>query len=151
MDQATPTKNTQTIAFTIVESTLPYNIIFGRSEMIKFRAILSTIHDIIRFHKLKMALAELPTLTLPILGEVLIMYLSTFKTANSVVLVENREVEQVLIYFVSRILQRAKMGYTDMEKQELFLINATRRLRIYFLAHTIEVHTNITLCQVLLM
>ena len=101
------------------------------------------------FCTLKMVLAELPTLTSPIPYKVLTMYLAVSITKTSALLVENREDKQVPIYFVSRILQGAEMGYSDMEKLALCLVNATRRLRRYFLAHTIEVFTNISLHQVL--
>lgn len=45
----TSKKNTHTIAFTIVQSASPYNIIFGRSIMKKFGAILLTIHGTVQF------------------------------------------------------------------------------------------------------
>ncbi|CAH1423567.1 unnamed protein product [Lactuca virosa] len=97
-----------------------------------------------------MALAELPTLTSPIPGEVLSMYLASSRTEPITVLVVNREDKQVPIYFVSRILQGAEMGYSDMEKLAFCLVNASRILRRYLLAHAIKLLTNIPLRQVLL-
>lgn len=102
------------------------------------------------FNKLKIALTELPTLTSLIPGEVLTIYLETSKIVADAILVANREDRQMPIYFVSHILQGAEVGYSDMEKLELPLVNIARRLRRYFLAYTIEGLINIPLRQVLL-
>ena len=43
---------------------------------------------------------------------------------------------------MSKALQGLKIRYQKIEKEALDLINATRRLRHYFLAHTIVFRTN---------
>ncbi|GKB39561.1 reverse transcriptase domain-containing protein [Tanacetum coccineum] len=56
------------------------------------------------FKQMKL-IAELPTLTAPMEKEELIVYLAAAKEAVSVVLMMEREVKQMPIYFVSRVLQ----------------------------------------------
>lgn len=54
------------------------------------------------------------------------------------------------IYFVRCILQGVELGYFDIEKLLLSLVNAAWRLRRYFLALSINVLTNALKQQVLL-
>jgi uncharacterized protein YueI len=56
------------------------------------------------FQQLKEFLARLPTLTSPIKGEKLIMYLATADLAMSSVLIVERSKVQTPIYYVSRVL-----------------------------------------------
>lgn len=64
------------------------------------------------------------TVTIP--REIFTIYLATSRSAASAVLVANKEDKQVPIYFVIRILQRAEIGYADIEKAELPLVNVAR-------------------------
>jgi hypothetical protein len=81
----------------------------------------------------------LPTLTAPIKGEVLFMYIAApFERISAVLLVERDKI-QIPIYFVSRALQGAKLSYPELEKQILALVHATRRFRRYFQDHPIMV------------
>ncbi|GJY46758.1 reverse transcriptase domain-containing protein [Tanacetum coccineum] len=66
----------------------------------------------------------LPTLTASIKGEVLIMYLAASTESISAALLAEREERQVPIYFVSRVLQGAKLNYTGLEKLILALVHA---------------------------
>ncbi|GJS86299.1 reverse transcriptase domain-containing protein [Tanacetum coccineum] len=99
--------------------------------------------------EMKKFLEELPTLTTPIHGEVLIMYLSTLTESISATLFAKRKEEQVPIYFVSRVLQGAELNYPALEKLILALLHAARRLRRYFQAHTVTVLTNSPIKQAL--
>jgi hypothetical protein len=47
---------------------------------------------------------------------------------------------QAPTYYVSRVLVGPESRYTAMEKLNLSLVHATRRLMRYFQAHTVEVH-----------
>lgn len=89
-------------------------------------------------------------MTSPISGKVLTMYLAASRTVTNAALVENRVDKKMPIYFVTHIVQGAKMGYSDMEKLALCLVNKARKLQRYFVAHIIKVLTNFPLHQVLL-
>ncbi|GJR66436.1 reverse transcriptase domain-containing protein [Tanacetum coccineum] len=65
------------------------------------------------------------------------------------VLLAEREKRQVLIYFVSRVLQGTKLNYSELEKLILALVHAARRLRRYFQAHPIKVLTDKPIKQIL--
>ncbi|GKC70774.1 reverse transcriptase domain-containing protein [Tanacetum coccineum] len=98
---------------------------------------------------MKKQMAELHTLTAPIEGESLIMYLSTAGEAVSTVLLAERGNRQMSIYFVGRALQLPKVNYTPMEKLIIALVNAARRLRRYFQAHLVAVITDQPIRQIL--
>ncbi|GJZ53922.1 reverse transcriptase domain-containing protein [Tanacetum coccineum] len=70
-----------------------------------------------------------PTLTAPVQGEILMMYPTTSTESISAALFAKREEEQVPIYFISRVLQGAKLNYSGIEKLILALIHAARRLQ----------------------
>ncbi|GJZ06363.1 reverse transcriptase domain-containing protein [Tanacetum coccineum] len=72
-------------------------------------------------------------------------FMSTYQRANSadsVVLLVERDGGQDSIHYMSRTLQGAKINYPPMEKLVLALVNAARRLRRYFQSHTIKVITD---------
>lgn len=48
-NQLTQAKNTKLLAFKIIQSETPYNIIFRTSAMKNFETIESTVHGLIRF------------------------------------------------------------------------------------------------------
>lgn len=62
--------------------------------MRKFSQFLQVCHE---------KVLELPTLASLILGETLMMYMSTLKLAVSADFVANRKDKQITIYFVSRV------------------------------------------------
>ncbi|GJY90706.1 putative reverse transcriptase domain, ribonuclease H-like domain protein [Tanacetum coccineum] len=98
---------------------------------------------------MKKVMEDLPMLTTPMQGEVLIMYLTAFTESISAALFSRREEEHVPIYFVSRVLQGAELKYQTLEKLILALVHATRRLRRYLQAHTITVLTDLPIKQTL--
>ncbi|GJZ48615.1 reverse transcriptase domain-containing protein, partial [Tanacetum coccineum] len=79
--------------------------------------------------KMKMFMEILPTLTAPMKEEALTMYLTASTESIGATLFVKRDERQLLIYFVSRVLQRAKLNYPTLEKLILALVNAIRRLR----------------------
>ncbi|CAJ2661783.1 unnamed protein product [Trifolium pratense] len=91
---------------------------------------------------LKKALSEPPVLSRPDVEEVLYIYLSVASEAVSAALVRETTEGQKPVYFTSKALQGPELRYTQIEKVALALINAARRLRHYFLAHTIVVRTD---------
>ncbi|GJR60239.1 reverse transcriptase domain-containing protein [Tanacetum coccineum] len=77
------------------------------------------------------------------------MYLAAAKEAIIAVLMTERDGKQMPIYFVSRALQGPEVNYTPIEKLILALVSASKRLKIYFHAHTIVVITDQPIKQML--
>ncbi|GJX76236.1 reverse transcriptase domain-containing protein [Tanacetum coccineum] len=103
----------------------------------------------VSFIQMKKLIANIPMLTAPKKREELIMYLAAAKEAISAVLMTEREDKQMPVYFVSRALRGPEINYTPMEKLVLALLNASRRLKRYFQAHTIIVITDQPIKQLL--
>ncbi|XP_071738674.1 uncharacterized protein [Rutidosis leptorrhynchoides] len=68
------------------------------------------------FQDVKRLLKELPTLTAPVAGETLILYMAGSAEAISSVLIAERNGVQMPIYFVSKILQQSEINYPSIEK-----------------------------------
>lgn len=100
------------------------------------------------FLKLKEFLAMPPILTKPDLGT-LYLYLSVTDQAVSAVLVQEIGKDQQPIYFVSTVLHGVETRYQKIEKLDLALVVAARRLRPYFQCHPIVVRTDQPVRQVL--
>ncbi|KAL0458773.1 UNVERIFIED_CONTAM: Pro-Pol polyprotein [Sesamum latifolium] len=101
------------------------------------------------FEELKAYLARLPLLVKPSPGEALYLYLSAAPQAVSSVLIREEDGKQLPIYYVSKVLNGADGRYTPIEKIALALVVTARRLRPYFLSHSIGVKTNTPLKQTL--
>ncbi|KAL0437677.1 UNVERIFIED_CONTAM: Ribonuclease HI [Sesamum radiatum] len=101
------------------------------------------------FEELKDYLAGLPLLVKPSPGDTLYLYLSATPQAVSSVLLREKEGKQLPIYYVSKVLNGAEGRYTPIEKMALALVTTARRLRPYFLSHSIRVKTNTPLKQTL--
>ncbi|XP_071926041.1 uncharacterized protein [Coffea arabica] len=101
------------------------------------------------FDELKAHLTRLPSLTSPVLGETLFLYLATEEGAISAVLVREVDKVQKPVYYVSRALQGAEAGYSAIERYILALVHAARKLRTYFQAHPVLVITSQPLKQIL--
>nr|GFC68994.1 protein NYNRIN-like [Tanacetum cinerariifolium] len=84
----------------------------------------------------------LPTLTAPIKGKVLVMYIVASTKSISAILLAERDKRRVQIYFVSKVLQVVKLNYLELKKIILALIHDARRLWMYFQAHPIKVLTD---------
>ncbi|GAU47395.1 hypothetical protein TSUD_372840 [Trifolium subterraneum] len=98
---------------------------------------------------LKRALSEPPVLTRPVEGEKLYLYLAVASEAISAVLIRETEQGQKPVYFVSRALQGPELRYLQIEKIALAVITAARKLRYYFLAHSIVIRTDQPVKQLL--
>ncbi|XP_071718686.1 uncharacterized protein [Rutidosis leptorrhynchoides] len=101
------------------------------------------------FQEMKKLLKELPTMTAPIAGETLILYLAASKEAISSVLIANRGQVQKPVYFVSKVLTGSELNYPAIEKLVYALVHTARRLRRYFQAHPIMVLKDQPIKQVL--
>ena len=75
--------------------------------------------------------------------------LGRIRLSTSAVFVRDKELVQHPVYYCSRALRGAEERYPRMEKLILALVTATRKLRLYFQAHTIEVPTEYLMKQVL--
>ncbi|CAJ2656849.1 unnamed protein product [Trifolium pratense] len=91
---------------------------------------------------LKKALSEPPVLSRPNDEEVLYLYLSVASEAVSAALIRETNEGQKPVYFTSKALQGPELRYQQIEKIALALVYAARRLRHYFLAHTIVARTD---------
>ncbi|CAJ2645722.1 unnamed protein product [Trifolium pratense] len=98
---------------------------------------------------LKRALSEPPVLTQPNEGETLYLYLAVASEAISAVLIRETEQGQKPVYFVSKALQGPELRYLQIEKTALAVVMAARKLRHYFLAHSIVVRTDQPIKQLL--
>ena len=66
------------------------------------------------------------------MGEELIQYLSILPTEVSAVLIREEDNVQKLVYYVNKILIRAKTRYLKIEKLVYALLIAVRKLCHYF-------------------
>ncbi|XP_071708973.1 uncharacterized protein [Rutidosis leptorrhynchoides] len=98
---------------------------------------------------MKALLKDLPTLTAPIAGETLILYLAVSREAISSVLVAERGDTQMPIYFVSKALSGSELNYRPIEKLVYALVVTARRLCRYFQAHPITMLTDQPIRQLL--
>ncbi|XP_022871800.1 uncharacterized protein LOC111390913 [Olea europaea var. sylvestris] len=101
------------------------------------------------FNELKRQLARPPLLSKPKASEALKLYLSISEHAISSVLTREENGVQHLVYYVRKALHEAELRYSPVEKLAFTLLIAARKLRPYFLEHTIEVLTNSPLRQTL--
>ena len=77
------------------------------------------------------------------------LYLAVSDEAISATLIREMFDGQKPVYFTSKALQGPEVRYQQIEKVALALVNAARRLRHYFLAHTIIVRTDQPVKQLL--
>ncbi|XP_071697662.1 uncharacterized protein [Rutidosis leptorrhynchoides] len=98
---------------------------------------------------MKKLLKTLPTLTTPIKGKILYLYISVANEAFGSVLVAERDKIQKPVYFVSKALAGSEVNYAPIEKFVYALILTSLRLRRYFQGHPVHVLTNMPVKQVI--
>ncbi|KAJ4760216.1 Pol-polyprotein [Rhynchospora pubera] len=101
------------------------------------------------FERIKEYLATPPTISRPVKGETLYLYVATSETAVSATLIRIEENQQKHVYFVSRILRDAEIRYPPVEKVAFAVMIASRKLKPYFQAHSIKVLTDMPLRKAL--
>ena len=85
----------------------------------------------------------------PEADEVLCAYITVAPHAVSLVLIRIDNGIQWPIYYVSKLLHKAKVRYLPSEKVILVVVHAMRKLPHYFQAHTVVVLTQLPLRSVL--
>ncbi|CAA0819584.1 Unknown protein, partial [Striga hermonthica] len=89
------------------------------------------------FDNIKEVLSRLLTLQKPLPDEPLYLYPGVSDVAVSAVLIRQDGLQQFPIYYISKALHDVELRYPYMEKLAFALIIAARKLRPYFLEHSI--------------
>jgi hypothetical protein len=122
----------------LVERNLPFFEVLKSAEVFQWGPIQQKA-----FKDLKQYLIQLTTLTPPLLGASLLLYVAASHTVVSAALVQERQDDQakkqVPVYFVSKVLSPSKRNYTELEKVLYAVLMASRKLRHYFQSYHIIV------------
>lgn len=101
------------------------------------------------FESLKKTIVIPLTLTRPLQGETLYVYLIVAEETMSVILIRDPKSNKSLVYYVSKVLAVAEMRYKKIEKATFVLVIPLHKLKRYFLVHPITIQMNFPLKHVL--
>ena len=90
-----------------------------------------------------------PIMSSPAADEVLYAYIAVAPHALSLVLIQENNGLQRLVYCISKSLHEAEIKYSPLEKAILAVVHASQKLLYYFQAHTIVVLTQLPLKSIL--
>ena len=101
------------------------------------------------FQQLKEYLSRPPIMSSPEADDVLYAYIAVAHHTVSLVLIQDDNGLQKLVYYMSKSLHEAEVRYLPLEKTILAVVHATRKLPHYFQAHIVVVLTQLPLKSVL--
>ncbi|XP_013607692.1 PREDICTED: uncharacterized protein LOC106314357 [Brassica oleracea var. oleracea] len=94
------------------------------------------------FTQLKHYLTTPPVLAKPDIGDILSLYVAVSQAAVSSVLIKEDRGEQKPIFYTSRRMSGPETRYPTLQKMALAVVEAARKLRLYFQSHSVEVLTD---------
>jgi hypothetical protein len=105
------------------------------------------------FEELKQYLIELITLTPPLLGAPLLLYVAASHATVSASLVQEKQdgqaKKQVPVYFISEVLSPSKRNYKELDKVLYVVLMAFRKLQHYFQSYHIIVPSSKSLKDII--
>ena len=94
------------------------------------------------FESLKKYLESPLLITQPTEKEELFLYLAVSEKAIKSIMVREVDSKHHLVYNVTKVQNDAKSSYTQIEKVAYTIVVSTRKLKLYFQAHTVKVLMN---------
>ncbi|XP_013721281.1 uncharacterized protein LOC106425107 [Brassica napus] len=94
------------------------------------------------FAQLKQYLTTPPVLVKPDVGDVLSLYVAVSPAAVSSVLIKEDRGEQKPIFYTSRRMTGLETRYPTLKKMALAVVEAARKLCLFFQSHSVEVLTD---------